>query len=431
MKNILSWSRDVSPPQASPGRRDLLKGAGALGLASLAGPVLAPFQALAAAGPADALVVPLTRGPYQNDGASPWSAELPVGSAGQTLKLCLDSGSNFIWMTSSVCSANRNLCQHYGGGQFQYQQSRSFQWVDQTPKPVSFGPWGTMTVASGKDLVGLPGGRTQPTTFYLAENYSGSQFAQLNWDGGIGIPSGSAYVDPGVSFFVADLMDAGLMDPAYPYVSFNTDPVTGIGTCRFGMPDLNALDPLSGIRMPWQPYTAFKGVEYIWTTPLNEYRVGDLVVASNKMFCLDSGSSQFKGDDGIMSRTLDLIRSMPVKPSVYLTLGTSMTGGPGRLTVPPSAYEVLIQAGPDLGKVQPQFQPLGLTDLVLVGSVLMDLFYTIYEYSVTVVSGRHVLKPVAMYLFDKPGRQFIADRGTATAGNAKILGPKSVGKEPS
>ena len=243
-----------------------------------------------------------------------------------------------------------------------------------------------------------------------------------------GLPSGSAYVDPAVSFFVAALMDAGLMDPEYPYVSFSTDPAAGIGTCRFGRPDPDAVDPRSGIRMPWQPYTAFEGVEYIWSTRLDEYRLGDLVY-TDLMFCLDSGSSQFKGDDAVMSGTLARLRELPVKPPLQLTLGQSVAGGPGRVTVPPSVYEVLIQAGPDLGEVQPQFMPLGLTGMVLVGSVVMDLFCTIYEYGVTKANGRHVLTPVAMHLYDKPGRQLIADR--AAAGNAAVLGPKPVAKEPS
>ena len=59
----------------------------------------------------------------------------------------------------------------------------------------------------------------------------------------------------------------------------------------------------------------------------------------------------------------------------------------------------------------------------------MDLFCTIYEYGVTKANGRHVLTPVAMHLYDKPGRQLIADR--AAAGNAAVLGPKPVAKEPS
>jgi len=426
MNDDLPSDRGVLPAVTA-SRRGLFKGAGALGLASLAGPMLSPMQALAATAPDGGLVVPMSRGPYQNDGASPWSAELPVGDAGQSLKVSLDTGTNFIWMTSSLCTFNGNLCQHYGGAQFQYQQSRTFQWVDQNPQTVSFGPWGNMTVRTGRDGIGLPNGRVLPTSFLLAENYTGAQFAQLDWDGGIGIPSGSAYVQPGVSFFVADLMDAGIIDPRRPYVAFDTDPATQIGTCRFGGVDFDAFDPTSGIRMPWQPYTAFKGVEYIWTTPLAEYRVGDAVIATDKMFCLDSGSSQFKGDDTIMKTTLDMIASQPVKPTVQLTVGQSVTGGPGRIVVPPSVYEVRLEAGAGMGQVQPQFNPLGLTDLVLVGSVLMDLFYTVYEYDVSLVNGRHVLAPVAMYLFDKPGRSYIAERGPAST----VGQPKPVRKEPS
>ncbi|MGQ9371899.1 pepsin-like aspartic protease [Azospirillum sp. A39] len=423
MTHASSLHRDAPSAPPGPRRRDLLKGVGSLGLAALAAP--APSWPALAASAAPGLVLPLSCGPYQNNGASPWSAELPVGSAGQSLKVSLDSGANFIWMTSSLCADGGNLCQHYGGTQFQYQLSKSFRWVSQTAKPVDFGPWGTMTVKTGQDGIGMPGGRTVPATFYLAENYTGSQFGQIDWDGGIGLPSGSAYVDPSVSFFVADLMDAGIIDPAYPYIAFDTDPRTRIGTCRIGGVDPARFDGAAGIRMPWQPYTTYPGVEYIWTCKLDDYSVGGQSIARDKVFCLDSGSSEFKGDDTIMKATLELVRRMPVKPTVSLTLGTSTAGTPGRVTVPPAIYDVLIEAGPDMGRVAPQFTPLGLQDLVLVGSMMMDHFYTIYEYDVTLRQGRHVLAPVAMYLFDKPGRTYVAERGGAwTVGR-----PKPVAKE--
>lgn len=347
----------------------------------------------------------LKAGPYQNNGASQWYAEIPLGSAGQNMKVALDTGSNFIWMTSTLCGSHG--CRHYGEGQFNPSASTSFRWVDQAQQQVSFGPWGTMTVELGQDYVGMPDLSSSLvsnpyTPFYLSVAYSGDQFVQLDWDGGLGLPSGSAYADPNMPPVFATLLDMGLVDPAMPYMSFVTDRDTGQGLAWLGGYDSTAFDPASGIFMRWSPYTAFEGVEYIWTTSLAQMRVGDQLVASNVLFALDSGSSQFKGDDQIMNTTLALV-SGSARPDVRFVVGNHADGSVGELVIPPEVYEVTIQAGPQAGQTLPQFNPLGLTDLVLVGSALMDHLYTIYEYTVTVVDGKHVLSPAGMWLFNKVG----------------------------
>ncbi|HYR30017.1 MAG TPA: pepsin-like aspartyl protease, partial [Thermoanaerobaculia bacterium] len=56
--------------------------------------------------PSGALTVPLARAPYTNNGATPWYASLPLGTPGQTLRIALDTGSNFIWTTSSLCGTS-------------------------------------------------------------------------------------------------------------------------------------------------------------------------------------------------------------------------------------------------------------------------------------------------------------------------------------
>jgi saccharopepsin len=356
------------------------------------------------------LPVPLTRGPYQNNGATPWYATLSLGSPGQPLKIALDTGANFIWCTSSLCGANG--CVHYAGGQFVYQNSASFQFLNQTPQQVEFGPWGSMNVESGSDIVSLAPGATPQLDFFLSASYSGSQFEQLDWDGGIGIPSGSAYVDQGVSFSIAALMNGGFIDPTTPYVSFLTDPANGAGTVIFGGVPANDIDPRTGVFLPWTPYTAFAGVEYIWTTPLYQYFVGETLVATNVEFCLDSGSSQFKGDDSIMNRTLQLIGSQPVL-DVLMTLGSTLDGAAGQIVVPPSVYMVTIEAGPQQGQVLPQFNPLGLTDLVLVGSVVMDQLCTVYVYDVADTANGYYLSPVGMWIFNKTnGPQLIQSKSS-------------------
>jgi saccharopepsin len=422
---------DVRPsPTNAPGlsRRGILQGAGALGLSSLVGGSALAAARLTLGTTATGLLVPQVRGPFQNNGATPWYANLGIGTPGQNLKIALDTGSNFIWSTSSLCDPASNSCKHYGNAEFVYQNSSSFQWIDQTRLPVSFGPWGTMTVETGADHFTFPGAAPlpKPTAFYLAQSYTGTQFAELDWDGGIGFPSGSAYVQPGVSFMMADLMNAGVVNPAYPYLSFNWNAASKAGTCQIGGVDPSAFDARAGIKMPWQPYTEYPGVSYIWTTPLQKYVYGNQVlpISPNAMFALDSGSSQFKGDDDIMNQTLALIAMS--KMNLQLQVGQStVTGAPGIITIPPSVYEVLIEAGSGQGQTLPQFNPLDLKNLVLVGSVLMDQFYTVFEYSVTEGPDGYTLSPANMYLYNKiNGPQLIQpSSGTPIA----IGGPKPVG----
>ena len=45
----------------------------------------------------------------------------------------------------------------------------------------------------------------------------------------------------------------------------------------------------------------------------------------------------------------------------------------------------------------------GLEGLVLVGSVLMDHLYTVYEYEVTPSADGYALSPVGMWIFNKRG----------------------------
>ena len=168
----------------------------------------------------------------------------------------------------------------------------------------------------------------------------------------------------------------------------------------FGDIDLNAVDLYSAVFLPWTPYTAYPNAKDLWTTSLYQYSVGGTSVASNIQFCLDSGSSQFKGDDNIMNRTLQLVGANP-QPDVTLSLGITPGGAPAQIVVPPSVYMVEIQAGPQQGQLLPQFNPLGLTNLVLVGSVLMDQLYTVFVYEVTETTVGYHLAPVGMWIFNK------------------------------
>jgi saccharopepsin len=358
---------------------------------------------------------PMTKGPFQNNGASPWYTSTSLGTPPQSLKFAIDTGTNILWSTSSLCAPTS--CQHYGGGRFVWERSSSFAFIDRNRIPYSFGPWGTMIVETGKDLLGVPSSAALPINFYLSADYSGPQFAQIDWDGGIGIPSGTAYVQQGNSFIVGDLMNNGTISPSTPYVSFNWDPSSHAGSAELGGFDTTKYIPSEGIFMPWTPYTQFKGVEYLWSTRLDSYKVGFQPLGTNLQFALDSGSSQFKGDDYVMSTTLFLLTKLGYPP---VTLGING----GEISVPSDLYMVKIEAGPNQGQVLPQFAPLGLTNLVLVGSVLMEYCYTIFAYRVVInPSGAITLAPSGMYAFNKPGGPKIITKPSADLHMANSIAP--------
>ncbi|MBM1193221.1 avidin/streptavidin family protein [Pseudomonas weihenstephanensis] len=349
------------------------------------------------------LTLTMHRGPYQNNGATPWYSTLHIGTPKQPLKLALDSGTNITWVTSTLCAPDR--CQHSSGGRFDYQASSSFSFTDCLQRPYSFGPWGTLQVESGDDVLTL-NQTTLASQLLLASDYAGAQFHQLDWDGGIGFPSSSAYVDSRSTFVFEALMNAGEIDPKQPFIAFDWDRVSGQGQCQFASVDTSKTQG-PHLFLPWALYSKVPGVEYIWSTPLTTYSVGGVVLAQDITFALDSGSSRFKGDDRLMRQTLKRIAQGGC-PDVVLGFAD------GEITLGADLYHVLIEEGPDKGQTLPQFEPLGLADLVLVGSVVMEHCYTVYEYRVKQCRpGQYSLAPVGVWLYNRPDRPKIITRSSS------------------
>lgn len=375
---------------------------------------------------ATGLTLLLEKGPFQNNGASPWYATLGLGSHGQKLKFSFDTGSNFVWVTSSLCAADS--CQHYGNQRFNYQLSNTFSWVDQALQQVDFGPWGTMEVASGQDnfhLTSTGSGKLEKVSvtsdIYLAQSYSGQQFEELDWDGGIGLPSlvnipdapqsGHVYRgaihgqegQPSFHFFQT-LVEQGVVSPDQPYVTFLTE--QKVGKCEMGRLNYEYADSLEYLYLPWEAFS-IASVSYIWTSPLTSFAIGDKVLISEEdsskqtySFCLDSGSSQFKGDPKVMNEAFALATKN--KQDVVIELSQTDQGEKGKLVVPASVYDVLIEAGDSEGQRVPQFAELtGLDTLVLVGSVVMDYLYTVYEYDITPTTVGYEIQPKGMWMFNK------------------------------
>lgn len=364
--------------------------------------------------PANGLVFPMQRGPFQNNGASPWYSTIALGSAGQPLKLAIDSGTNISWVTSTLCPTDK--CVHFAAGRFDHRTSSTFAFTDCLQRPYSFGPWGTMQVESASDVLTVPSGSAQPIKLFLATHYDGDSFKQLDWDGGIGLPCSSAYIEGRSSFLFQDLISSGRLDPTHPYVAFDWNPSDRSGTCQMGAIDASKTRG-PGLFLPWSVYSRLPGVEYIWSTELKSYSVGGETLANNLSFALDSGSSQFKGDDKIMGQTLALI-ARGARPDVVLGFAE------GEITLGADLYNLLVEEGPQKGQTVPQFAPLGLPDLVLVGSLVMEHCYTVYEYQVA-QCGHEVysLAPTGIWLFNRPGGPQIITRSSSRPFNP---GPRPV-----
>lgn len=354
------------------------------------------------------LVLPMYRGSFQNNGATAWYSSLKLGTPGQPLKLAIDTGTNITWATSTLCLPDQ--CQHYSAGRFDYQRSRTFAFTDCLQRPYSFGPWGTMQVEAGSDVLTLPDTAPIAMNLFLAANYSDAQFRQLDWDGGIGLPSSSAYVEAHNSFLFQELLRHEAIDPSQPYVCFDWNPDTHTGTCQMGAVDESKTRG-PHLFLPWSVYNKLPGVEYIWSSELSSYTVGSETLATHISFALDSGSSQFKGDDTLMRQTLQRI-ARGGNPDVVLGFAD------GEITLGADLYNVRIEEGPQKGQTIPQFAPLGLTDLVLVGSLVMEHCYTVHEYQVVHCKPQtYSLAPVGIWLFNRPDGPQIITRASKKAFN--------------
>lgn len=383
---------------------------------------------LSVIGEGKGISISLDRGPFQNNGASPWYAYVGVGTPEQTLKFSFDTGSDFIWVTSSLCKAD--TCHHYGDQEFAYQISSSFSWVNQQTTEVNFGPWGNMKVKTGKDVFTLtPEALGQSTSdsvsllsdVYLAQSYQGIQFRELDWDGGIGIPSTTELSDslfvyrsfrgitpsnktePASFHFFQSLLDQGVVSSKRPYVTFLTDIDNKSGQVEFGQLNKDYRENREYLFLPWDKYSA----PYLWTSKITSLSIGDTQLISPEsitstpyFLALDSGSSQFKGDLDVMATLYNI--ASKTKENLVIEIGETDSGNIGKLVVTSNMYDVLIEAGENKGEVITQFQPMENADYIaLVGSVLMDYLYTVYEFRVVQREGENCVIPVGMWIFNK------------------------------
>lgn len=327
---------------------------------------------------------PLQRGKLSNNGGTPWTAPVGIGSPPQMLRMMFDSGTDNTWVTSTQCNSDACLAHK----RFDSARSDSFKSVDNHPQPRDFGPWGKMSIVTGTDKFHIEvfdGEERQRTStsegmlFEQAVYYSGEQFLQLDCDGGVAIPS------PGAAGKVESLMQQLLRDKkiSYPVAAFWCDADSGQGECLFGAIDRDKFLPET---LQWLPLQKLSGdMDYLWSVSLKAFHVGGQAVdAGITNFALDSGSSYFKGpatlinklvsavtDNGRLPQTVSSAKELANYPVISL-----MLGGQSYELHPQQYFMQLDKAYWQLGIEVLNGMPDGM---LLVGSMMMEPLYCIFD----------------------------------------------------
>ena len=240
-------------------------------------------------------VMRLKRGPLTDNGATPWYTVLRLGSERQKLKFAIDTGTSHSWVTSIQCTTHACLNHR----RFDFRSSTSFKQLTSPYRPdeISFGPWGTMQVTLGCDRVEFTASKTDKIcdiddyNLYISQHYDGQQFRDLTWEGAIGVPTCIPdHVDS------TELFTILMRTRSFPFdqraLCFNyTDRV-------LQFIDLDIYSVVEGlVTAPVVESSVLPGA---WVVDLGPVDVGGLAVLESVSFCLDTGSSRFKGDPKII-----------------------------------------------------------------------------------------------------------------------------------
>lgn len=336
---------------------------------------------------------PLARGAITGNGATPWTTTLGLGTPPQPLRFMLDTGTVNTWITASACSTD--ACKLHGA--FDPNRSSSFVPGDQAPSSVSFGPWGSMGVVLGNDVAHLQRHEAgvaktvaldEPISIYLAVSYSGPQFAALDCDGGLAIPS-VPWKQP--SSLLEQLRLQGLIK--YAVASFYVDPMRGNGSCLMGAIDSSRFVAGSLNVLPNVPQEG--DLDYLWSVPLDRLDSGGVTVTQNSTLVLDTGSSRFKGGKAITDRLQNAITDNGKRPTTvtseaaladYPTIELTL-GGVGYTLTPQQYFLRLSDTVWQLGVHYLEGLP---DEFLLVGTVFLDTVYSIFYFE-TLTPGQRAI----------------------------------------
>jgi hypothetical protein len=252
--------------------------------------------------------IKLHKGIRSDNGATPWYAFLYIGSEKQRMKMAFDSGTDHSWMTSNRCTTAACLMHQ----RFDIYLSETYKQISSMYEPleISFGPWGSMFVSMGQDDLFIEDkqGTYIPVLsyqFYISNEYKGEQFQDLVWDGAIGIPSLPNQND--TSELVKILLNRPHIKEKTLYFNYKDK------VLHFGISQEKLIPKLSLVRHEKST------MNNLWFLRLSELNVNGqklIVTRKNKIietkeksidFCIDTGSSHFKGDPAIINALIDAV----------------------------------------------------------------------------------------------------------------------------
>jgi len=357
------------------------------------------------------LIIPLKMGLAENNGATPWYAELSIGESpkDQLFKLIMDTGTASTWITSDECKTVP--CKHHRG--YNTDQSPSYIWIDTVEKSSELGPWGSFNFKVGQDSWNFWAGSTEDLSRKEKYAVPGMRFLlttslndgknpdgtfNTNWDdlvqdGSLAFPSQSSG-NPSIQILDLLLQQQLISDKI---VSFWTSRELNRGEVMLGGIDHEKFKKGSLKFFPLVKETARQDhAEELWTIELVELKVGDIKIdlPNSTVFALDTGSSRFKGDPEIIGNITSLITDKGTKPVVvndaseledYPDFTITLRDENGKLIQFTLSAGEYFQQFPD--SLHLAFYPLyptkssSTTNMLLAGSIFLDHYYTIFDYT--------------------------------------------------
>lgn len=358
------------------------------------------------------LIIPLKTGLAKNNGATPWYAELSIGSGDQDqlFKLIMDTGTGSTWITSDACTTV--ACRHHR--RYNPELSVSHRWIDLVERQSELGPWGAFSFVVGEDQWNFMAGKSlmydnleeiavprmqflEATNLIDGKNPDGS--LNTNWDdlvqdGSLAFPSTNTN---GPSTQILDLLvENKLIDQKI--MSYWTSQQSNKGEVILG--GVNNTKFISGT-MHYFPVVRNVAEadqsEVPWTIELVELRVGEQTVKlpdTTAVLALDTGSSRFKGDPVIIGNIINLVTGngsrhgtigLPGKPEDYPDFTMVLRDQSGEQIEYIMTASEYFQPFPD--SLRLAFHPLYPTrisstaNMLLAGSVFLDHYYIVFDYT--------------------------------------------------
>jgi hypothetical protein len=381
---------------------------------------------------ADVLLIPLSKGVAQDNGATPWYAVFQIGKSnspdgdGQELKFMMDTGTSNFWVTSWQTKGSGGATHNF------FSKDYSTTWTSGYQYPTVFdqqlGAWGKFTFNYGIDTFFFKATRAkqselssyklrktkphQEKSYYVpsvefqmavelkdGQEVNGSitrynrNWDQLVCDGGMGFP---LYPNTTVSsdLFLDKLINDKLV--TYKILAFWTDPDINRGELVIGGWNSNIVNSEEFNKLEVNDVGRKNNG---WVVDLDQFMVGDqkielpTKVGKGPNLQLDTGSSIFKGDADYINNIVAAITKSSGHGAVIYDEEklndfpdlTMILAGVDYILKPQQYFQKFVEYDPVTNKGTPYwklaFEPLdGLEGILLVGSIFLDTVYSVYFY---------------------------------------------------